>query len=157
MATLDRGSKNVTQADYPVEVFYILEGQAVLLHQQNSARRLSEGDSFEIHKGQEIEIISFTSLEFFHLAFPEVADYRGILSNLGRQIAALQYCTKENLSRIAYLNDSVKEKINRDGIQIHRNSNFGITDPACVREESEYLFKTILKTHLNDQRKNYDS
>lgn len=153
MATLDRGSKNALRASYPVEVFYILEGQAVLLHHQNSATRLNEGDSFEIHKGEKAEIISFSSLEYFHLAFPEGVEYRSILNNLGRQIAALQYCTKENLSRIAHFNDSVKEKINRDGIQIHSDSSFGISDPDCVREESEYLFKTILKNHLNHQRK----
>ena len=151
MAAIDRGDIKVVEGKYPVEIFYILEGQG-RINKNNTFQNLEEDDIFEIRRGEKAEITGYSNFEFFHLAFPHRYKNISTFKTLGRQISALQYCTKNNLCQISKMDKKVKDKIINEGIALNTDENFGLSEPENVKRDSESLFKTILKNYSAHQK-----
>ncbi|MCM8536971.1 MAG: hypothetical protein NE334_13620 [Lentisphaeraceae bacterium] len=110
------------------------------------------GNILELRAGEEAEILSYSTLEIVHLALPHQLKSKTAFEDMGRQIAALQYCTKNKLSEISALNKNVLANMQKEGICLHASHDFGLSKPESVSEDSKAMFKKILKTYLNNQR-----
>lgn len=154
--TLELGHKKSLTASYPVEVFYVISGQAGLHKASKPIQRLAAGEFFEIVEGNEAEIVSYSHLELLHLALPDHLKDSSPLKNIGRQICALQYFTKYKLSEISERNSQATPEMVNAGVDLNALDYFGISEPEMVQKDSEILFKTILKNYLTRQRKEYD-
>ncbi|MCM8529111.1 MAG: hypothetical protein NE327_21495 [Lentisphaeraceae bacterium] len=156
LLSLDLGYKKHLSASFPVEVFYILSGQAGLHKIGKSARKVAAGDYFEIVDGDEAEIISHSPLELLHLAFPYSLEGNGTVKNIARQICALQYFTRNKLSEISDTDSEDTSPSKPVQKYLNTPEDFDLSEPENVQKDSELLFKEILKNFLNSQRKKHD-